>query len=178
MKNNRKITQIKYFIFLASPPHTFTKILLPIKKKKWHRFSGQVLFNCLFIYSALHFNFASTHFSSARRNSVKWDRTKDCLHWPAAVTQRNRCRWNCLHLFYPFNPPSSIESLPSTPLSNADPSYFAESLQGHDHGYQRFQSPTRPPYQTILSRFFSGFPLLVFFIGFTFVCNFVNQMVW
>ena len=63
----------------------------------------------LFIYFQLHFNFAFAHFSSVRRNSVKWDRTKDCLHWPAAVTRRNSCRWNCLHLFFPFNPPSSIE---------------------------------------------------------------------
>ena len=40
-------------------------------------------------------------------------------------------------------------------LSNTDPSYFAESLQGHDHGSQRFQSPTQPPYQSILSWYLS-----------------------
>ena len=38
-------------------------------------------------------------------------------------------------------------------LSNTDPSYFTESLQGHNHGSQCFQSPTRPPYQSILSRY-------------------------
>ena len=40
-------------------------------------------------------------------------------------------------------------------LSNTDPSYFAESLQGHNHGSQRFQSPTQPPYQSILSWYLS-----------------------
>ena len=40
-------------------------------------------------------------------------------------------------------------------LSNTDPSYFAESLQGHDHGSQRFQSPTQPSYQSILSWYLS-----------------------
>ena len=40
-------------------------------------------------------------------------------------------------------------------LSNTNPSYFVESLQGHDHGSQRFQSPTQPPYQSILSRYLS-----------------------
>ena len=40
-------------------------------------------------------------------------------------------------------------------LSKADPSYFTESLQGHDHRSQHFQYPTQPPYQSILSRYLS-----------------------
>ena len=53
----------------------------------------------------------------------------------------------------PFNIAHQMQNLYT--LSKADPSYFTESLQGHDHRSQHFQYPTQPPYQSILSRYLS-----------------------